>query len=256
MWTNEAVQNNGIAEPEETKDGLISNISKASIKIWPAENGKADKAVLICPGGSYVVEAAEHEGSLFADWLAKNGITGIVLKYRLPNGHSEIPLADAKQAIKTIRAKAKEWNINSEKIGVMGFSAGGHLASTLLTHYDEDSRPDFGLLVYPVISMGEFTHDDSRKNLLGEKPTNKTIRFYSNELQVTTDTPPTMLLFSDDDTCVDPHNGIMFYDALKQNKVQSAIYIFPTGGHGWGFAGWFEYHEQMKTLMLDWIRKF
>lgn len=258
LWPNGPAESNGITAAEDRRDnGDIYNISEAVLSVWPADNANnTGKAIMICPGGGYGMQAAGHEGRQFAEWFAANGITAAVLQYRLPNGHSEIPLTDAIQAMKEFRDMAPDWGYDADKIGVMGFSAGGHLASTLLTHYDEGSRPDFGILYYPVITMSKATHGGSRNNLLGPSPTIEAIEYYSNELQVTADTPPTMIFFSDDDKTVDPSNGVMFYNALKNNGVKSAMYIFPNGGHGWGFRESFTYHEQMKGLTLDWIAKF
>lgn len=258
LWPNGPAEDNGITAAEVRADNWdVFNISEAVLYVWPANKDKnTGKAVLLCPGGSYMAQAAGHEGKMFAEWFADNGITAAVLKYRLPNGHSEIPVTDAQEAMKVLREMAPRLNVDTSKIGVMGFSAGGHLASTLLTHYDEESRPDFGIVVYPVISMGELSHYDSRRCLLGENPSPEKIELYSNELQVTPQTPPTMIFFSDDDNGVNPLNGTAFYDALKRNGVKSAMYIFPTGGHGWGFLPTFKYHEQMKELTLDWIGKF
>ncbi len=193
---------------------------------------------------------------MFAEWFASQGITAVVLKYRLPNRHSEIPLTDARQAMRTIRSHATEWGVDPGRVGVIGFSAGGHLASTLLTHFDEGSRPDFGILFYPVVTMTKATHGGSRLNLLGENPSPELVERFSNEKQVTADTPPTMIFFSDDDGTVPPVNGTMFYDALKANGVRAALYVFPVGGHGWGFRDNFKYYEAMKTATTDWIAGF
>ena len=257
LWPGGPAESNGITEPEEIRDGGgIYNISEAWISVWPAEGQNTGMAVLICPGGGYGMQAAVHEGSQYAEWLAANGITAAVLKYRLPNGHSEIPVTDARQAMKELRDMAPDWGIDPDKIGVMGFSAGGHLASTLLTHYDEGSRPDFGILFYPVVTMTESTHGGSRRNLIGENPSPETIEFYSNELQVTPDTPPTLVFFSEDDKTVPPSNGKKFAEALENNGVCTELVLYPTGGHGWGFRDSFEYHEQMKASVLDWIGNF
>lgn len=258
LWPNGPAEDNGITAPEERRDNWdVYNISEAVLYVWPADADRnTGRAVMICPGGSYAAQAAGHEGRQFAEWLAANGITAAVLKYRLPNGHSDIPLTDAMQAMKELRDMAPDWGYDANKIGVMGFSAGGHLASTLLTHYDEGSRPDFGILVYPVVSMGELTHRDSRRNLLGQDPTAETVRYYSSELQVTADTPPTMIFFSEDDNGVNPHNGALFLAALAEKGVDGKLELFPTGGHGWGFNPGFAYHEQMKALTLNWIGKF
>jgi acetyl esterase/lipase len=227
------------------------------MKIFPADKGQnTGVAVLICPGGGYVKEAVLHEGTQFASWFAANGITAAVLKYRLPNKHHDIPLKDAQEALRILRKDAAKWGINPQKIGISGFSAGGHLASTLLTHFDTTCRPDFGILFYPVISMKEaVTHQGSRNNLIGNKYDEKLIRLYSNEKHVQKNTPSTLLILSDDDPTVAPANSILFYNALKANKIPAAIYIFPEGKHGWGFNKTFKYHEEMKKLVLDWIEK-
>ncbi len=256
LWPNGAAEDNGITEPErrDANNWNVYSISEAELYVWPAEGVNSGIAVLICPGGGYGMQAAGHEGKQYAEWLAANGITAAVLKYRLPNGHSEIPVTDARRAMTILRDMSADWGM--EKIGVMGFSAGGHLASTLLTHYDKDSRPDFGILFYPVVTMTESTHGGSRKNLLGENPTPEKIEFYSNELQVTPDTPPTLVFFSEDDGTVPPKNGTMFVEALEKNGVEAKLVLYPTGGHGWGFGPKFTYHENMKAETLDWIGKF
>jgi acetyl esterase/lipase len=258
VWPNGATESNGITAEETTNSsGHVSNVSVASFKIYPADKAKnTGIAVLICPGGGYGIEAAGHEGVDFAKWYAENGITGIVMKYRLPNGHHKIPLKDVQEAMRIIRKRASEWDINPGKIGVSGFSAGGHLASTLLTHFDESSRPDFGILVYPVITFGEInTHIGSRKNLLGADEKNQElIDYYSNEKQIKDNTPPTILLLSDDDNGVVPENSILFYRGLKEKKIPASMYVFPTGGHGWGFNKNFRYHEQVKNLIITWVK--
>jgi acetyl esterase/lipase len=227
------------------------------MKIFPADRSKnTGIAVLICPGGGYALEAAQHEGVEFASWYASQGITAAVLKYRLPNKHHEIPLKDAQEAMRILRKEAAQWGVNPQKIGVSGFSAGGHLAATLLTHFDATTRPDFGVLFYPVISMKEsITHQGSRRNLIGDKYNEELIRLYSNEDRVTKDTPPTLLILSDDDKSVIPENSTLFYNALKANNIPAALYIFPEGKHGWGFNKTFKYHEDMKRLVLDWIER-
>jgi acetyl esterase/lipase len=193
---------------------------------------------------------------MWAEWFAAKGSPAVVLKYRLPNGHREIPLADARQAVRVIRERADGWGVDPARVGVIGFSAGGHLASTLLTHSEGVERPDFGILFYPVVTMGVATHGGSRRNLLGENPASELIERFSNERQVTPDTPPTMILFSDDDTAVPPVNGTAFYNALKAAGVPSALHIYPEGGHGWGMNAEFRYHEPMKAAVADWLARF
>jgi acetyl esterase/lipase len=227
------------------------------ITVYPADKEKnTGKAVLICPGGGYSHLATKHEGSDFAEWLSGNGITAVVLKYRMPNHHYTWPLEDAQQAMRTIRENAVNWDVNPHEVGVMGFSAGGHLASTLLTHYDSVSRPDFGILFYPVITFDPaYTHTGSVNNLLGDAKTEALITYFSNEQQVTNDTPSTLLLHSDDDAAVPIDNSLLFYDALQKNHVHASFYKFPTGGHGWGYRDSFPFHELMKSIVLEWIGK-
>lgn len=257
LWPNGPAEENGITTPEvRFPDWTVRNISEGAVYVWPAQGEKTGQAMLICPGGGYSMQAANHEGKILAQWLASQGITAVVLKYRLPNKHPEIPLADAQQAMRIIRSHASEWGVDPARVGVCGFSAGGHLASTLLTHFDEASRPDFGILFYPVVTMKEATHGGSRHELLGENPSAELVERFSNETQVTPETPPTMILFSDDDSLVPTVNGTLFYNALKANKVRAAIHIFPSGEHGWGFGDRFKYHEEMKAAVVDWLAGF
>lgn len=250
-------ESNGITEKEIIiENDRISNVTVPSMTMYPADPSKnTGIAILVCPGG-YIRQAAVHEGSQFGEWLSKNGITAFVLKYRLPNAHAFIPLKDAQQAIRIIRGKADVWKINPSKIGISGFSAGGHLASAAGTHFDQKSRPDFMILFYPVVSMQEsVTHLGSRENLLGKGYNKDSVNYYSNELQVTKNTPRTLIFLSDDDKSVIPQNSFDFYAALKNNGVPASIHIFPEGGHGWGFRETFRYHETWKALYLDWLKQ-
>ncbi|MDR3094250.1 MAG: alpha/beta hydrolase [Bacteroidales bacterium] len=249
LWPDGTTENNGIVENELTENNFfVRNISTAKLYVYRPENkNNTGAAVIICPGGGYAGEAIFHEGHDFAKWLTTKGITGVVLKYRLPNGFHFIPLKDAQRAIRTVRYNAKKWNIDPGKIGISGFSAGGHLASTAGTHFDKGNsksrdeierlscRPDFMILFYPVITMRDgFTHEGSRKNLLGEDYKPELEKLYSNEEQVTEMTPPTFLILSDDDTGVLPRNSVEFYMALKQFQIPASLHIIPSGGHGWG----------------------
>ncbi|MDR2474014.1 MAG: alpha/beta hydrolase [Tannerella sp.] len=257
LWDTKPPTSNGITQPENIDaNHWITNVSEPSITIYPV-SGSDNTAVIILPGGGYAGLASNHEGTLAAQWLNKQGITGIVLKYRMPNKHKEVPLDDVHQAFRYVRTHAAELGVNASKIGIMGSSAGGHLASTASTHYTTSgvsTRPDFAVLFYPVITMEEATHGGSRTNLLGDKPSQADIDFYSNEKHVNKNTPPTLLLLSDDDKVVLPENSLRYYKALKDNNVTASMYIFPVGGHGWGFGENFKYHRQMLDLMSEWLK--
>jgi len=221
----------------------------------PARGNATGQAVVVCPGGAYAGLAYDWEGTDFAGWLNSRGIAAIVLRYRLPIdgdvAHQKwlVPLLDAQRAVRFTRAHAVEWGVNPTKVGIMGFSAGGHLASTAGTRFDAgqadaanavdrfSSRPDFMILVYPVITMTpEFTHAGSRTNLLGETPSDELVRRYSNELQVTAETPPTFIVHAGDDGAVPVQNSLLFYNALLAHKVPAELHVYPQGGHGFSFA--------------------
>ena len=206
-------------------------------------------AIVVCPGGGYSRLSDVKEGSDVAKWLNSLGISAFVLKYRLGmRYHEPNPLLDAARALRTVRSRAKEWNLDEKRIGILGFSAGGHLASTLGTHFDSGktdatdpieragSRPDLMVLIYPVITMGEFTHQGSKKNLLGEKPTGDLIKLYSNEQQVTKETPPTFLVHTMTDTAVPVENSLMFLSAVRKVGVPFEFHLYEQGPHGFGLA--------------------
>ena len=251
----------------------ISKVQEPDIKVFlPTKRIATGQAVVICPGGGYAILAYDLEGTEVAKWLNSKGVAAIVLKYRLPNSKSNVvphltPLMDAKRAIRLVRHHAKEWNINSNKVGVMGFSAGGHLASTLGTHFDNgdkdakdevdrlSSRPDFMVLMYPVITMKEtYMHAGSRNNLIGEKPSAELANLYSNDLQVTPNTPPTFIVHATDDGAVPVENSLSFYKALVNNKVLAEMHIYPYGGHGFGLATGKGYLETWTDRCIDWLR--
>lgn len=259
LWEGNPPTNNELTGEEkvERNGDWISNVTVPEIYIYtPDKSINSGLAVVICPGGGYGGVAINHEGHDFAKWLNTKGIAGIVLKYRMPNKHKEVPLDDAHQAMRYVRDHAKELGINPNKIGVAGYSAGGHLAATVSTHYatsGTSTRPDFSILFYPVITMDIATHGGSKKNLLGDKPSDDQLYVYSNEKQVNSNTPPTILLLSDDDKTVLPVNSTLYYDALKRNGVPATMYIFPRGGHGWGMRDSFSYHTQMIDLLGKWL---
>lgn len=224
---------------------------KINVFLPKASNGVA---VIACPGGGYSGLQIDNEGNSFAPYFNEQGIALIVLKYRMPNGMHDIPLADAERAMRLIKENALEWKINTEKIGIMGASAGGHLASTLATHFSADTRPCFQILLYPVITMKtDFTNIGSRNALLGEKPVDKLVEFYSNELHVTVATPQAFIVLSDNDKVVFPQNSIAYYQALQKNGVQTELHIYPTGGHGWGISNGFKYKTQWTDALKCWL---
>lgn len=214
-------------------------------------------AIIMCPGGGYGWEATGHEGHDMAEWFNGQGVTYAVVKYRLPQRDSKVPLADVEEAIRLMRAHADEWGVNLSKVGIMGASAGGHLASTAATHYSSaESRPDFQVLFYPVITMDPtYTHMGSRENLLGVNPSKELQDKFSNELQVNAETPQAFIMASSDDTVVPIANSINYYNALVANKVPVALHIYPTGGHGWGYGDGFLYKRQWTGELEKWLRQ-
>jgi acetyl esterase/lipase len=212
--------------------------------------------VLVCPGGGYRGLAMDHEGKQIAEWYNSLGAAAFVLKYRLgPKYHHPAMLDDAKQGIRTIRARAAEFGVKPDRIGVMGFSAGGHLASTLSTHFGPGERPDFAVLCYPVISFTtRYTHTGSRLNLLGEKPDPKLVEDLSNELAVTKYTPPTFLFHTDNDAGVPPQNSILYYMALKGAGVPAELHIYAEGRHGVGLAPKDPVLSSWPARLKDWLR--
>ena len=225
-----------------------------AITVYTPKN-PTGKTVLMCPGGGYTHQATAHEGHDMADWFNAQGITYAVLKYRLPYGDHTIPLADAEQAMRILRKYPAELGVDPQKIGIAGASAGGHLASTLATHYSSpETRPDFQILFYPVVSMdANKTHMGSRINLLGENPSDELVKLYSNELQVTPDTPKAFIMLSSDDGAVPPANSIDYYTALIANKVPATLHAYPVGGHGWGFRDKFPYKRQWTGELEKWL---
>ena len=238
LYPEGATDCNELTVPESYRDPeFIVNISQPRMLVFPAAKEKANgTAVLICPGGGYSGVSQIKEGEEFARWFNEMGISAFVLYYRMPNGHTEIPLRDAQKAMSIIRERAKEWNIKKSKIGIMGFSAGGHLASTVGTHFkNKAERPAFMILGYPVVTMdAKLTHGGSRTNLLGKKPTEEMVKRYSNELQVTKKTPPTFIVHAKDDGAVPIANSENLAKALEANNVPVKLVVYDKGGHGFG----------------------
>lgn len=256
LWADGESEGNGLKGDElRTAPHFVMNISKASMNVYPSSKSNS-KAIIMCPGGGYVGECDTYEGNDMADWLNDNDITYIVLKYRLPNGHYNVPLADVHQAIRLVRKNCKTWNIDPNKIGIMGASAGGHLAATGANIFDEDTRPDFQILLYPVITMRNYTHKGSRDALLGKQPSNELIDRYSMELQVSDKTPRAFIVLCSDDTAVPPANSINYYTALLKHHVSATMHIYPTGGHGFGFQDKFAFKRQWTEELEKWLRTF
>ena len=268
------LQNDVGLEEKAIEEGIIriENVQTPQIEVFlPSKQSRTGQAVVIFPGGGYHILAYDWEGRDFAKWLNTQGIVGIVVKYRLPDSKSltdakEVPLLDAQRAIRLARHHAEEWKIDPEKIGVLGFSAGGHLASTVSTQYAHEvdrpkdaidalsARPDFSILAYPVISLRDASaHSGSRRNLIGENASQELIDRFSGELNVTEDTPPTFLVHAQDDKGVPIENSFLYYKALHAKGVPASLHIYPSGGHGFGFglgkgpvSGW-------RDVLLDWM---
>ncbi|WP_018611138.1 alpha/beta hydrolase [Segetibacter koreensis] len=258
-----------LTDVPQNPSGLVRRSINPTLEVYLPEKEKANgTAIVICPGGGYSVIVYDGEGIAIAKEFVKNGVAAFVLKYRLPNDSFEVnktiaPLQDAQQAIKTVRDSAAKWNVGINKVGIIGFSAGGHLASTEATHYrkalienksNTNLRPDFQILVYPVISMQDsLTHAGSRKQLLNTHPSKEIIDEYSNELQIDKDSPPAYLTHAADDNVVDVDNSIAYFEALRHNNVPVEIHIYPIGNHGFIFKhpGWMQpLFEWMKSNNL------
>ena len=258
-------------EPVRIKK-INHQIANPQLWYYPAAVSKKEvPAILVIPGGGYKTLAFEHEGIKVAKWLNQLGISAFVLMYRTPYWEpkpckSKVALLDAQRAMRIIRQSARQWNIEASKIGVMGFSAGGHLAASLSTQFDLgipatenqfkkiSSRPDFSILIYPVISMRkELTHMGSRKSLLGENPTKGQLILYSNELQVKLDTPTTLLIHAKDDSVVIPENSMLYHKALQENKIPSTLHLMEQGGHGFGISSTNKPTKLWLALAKKWL---
>jgi len=274
LYKNEVPNSKKVPNKENSvsKDNVlrIAKVSVPTLTMFKAAQPNG-KAVIICPGGGYSILAFDKEGTRVAEEMNKWGVTAFVLKYRLPDDTSMIdkslaPLQDAQQAIRLVRANAKDWGINSKQIAIMGFSAGGHVASTAATHFDFKAdatntdttsvRPDFAILIYPVISFDStICHKGSRNNLIGAKATAEKTNFFSNELQVTKNTPPSFLVQAGDDGAVPVENSLRFYEACLKNKVPAEMHLYPKGGHGFGLNNKTTDDNWMERLK-NWINRW
>lgn len=252
-------------ESQERGEGVF-NEDCPNMQLFLLEGNEPHPVIIIAPGGAYLFRAG-HEAFPVAQWLNSKGISAIILNYRLTPYKHPTPLGDAKRAIRLSRAHAEEWNIDPNRVGILGFSAGGHLASSLGTHFDlgneqaEDpiehysSRPDVMVLCYPVITMGEHTHEGSKLNLLGENPRNELVDLMSNEKQITGDTPPAFLWHTADDAAVDVENSLQFATGLSRNKIPYDLHVFESGQHGLGLALDHPEAKAWPSLCEAWLRR-
>jgi acetyl esterase/lipase len=251
--------------------GAIGNkdADKPSLTIYlPEKPSPLGTGVVVCPGGGYGHLAVDHEGEQIAEWLNANGIAAFVLRYRIaPRYHHPAPLQDAQRALRYVRSRSDELGVNPERLGIWGFSAGGHLASTAGTHFDrgqstsadpierQSCRPDFLILAYPVITFTDpYTHQGSRRNLIGAEPDPELVEHYSNEKQVSAESPPAFLFHTTGDTAVPPENSILFYSALRQNGVPAEMHIYEPGRHGVGLAADHPALSTWSDLLLRWLQ--
>lgn len=276
LWPKDKIPNRIVSDEKEVHDYQdilrISKVQEPTIAVYlPAKKNATGRAMLIFPGGGYGILAYDWEGTDIAKFLNGKGIAGIVVKYRLPSDVSQtdkhnVPLIDAQRALRIVRGRAKVYDIDPNKIGIVGFSAGGHLASTLGTHFNEkvyepideldgqSARPDFMGLIYPVVTFTQTTkHAGSEKALLGENASKEMQEHFSNELQVTSETPPTLLVHAMDDKGVPVENSLLFFQALKDNDVPATMHIYPTGGHGFSLARDNEHLRGWTERMFEWM---
>lgn len=231
-----------------------------SAKVWvylPKKEAATGRAVVICPGGGYSHLAMSHEGHDWAPFFNNMGIAAVVLKYRMPHGNREVPVSDAEEALRLVRRNAQSWGVDAQDVGIMGSSAGGHLASTIATQATGDAAPNFQILFYPVITMmPDITHKGSHDNFLGPEAKKKDEHKYSNDLQVSRVTPRAYIALSDDDHVVLPANGVNYYIELYRHDVPATLHVYPSGGHGWGTRDSFMFHNEMQLDLKAWLRSF
>lgn len=253
LWQDGLPNSNGIDKSQPYDDSKQN--FKPSIRVFLPDASKATgRAIVCCPGGGYSHLATDHEGYDWASFFNDRGIALIVLKYRMPHANTDVPISDAKEALRVVRENAEKWNINPKKVGIMGSSAGGHLATTVATHSDTLTAPAFQILFYPVVTFDyKYTHKGSRHGLIGEQAPQELVDLYSNEKQVTANTPPAIMLLSDDDRVVPSQNSVNYYLALKRHGIKAAMHIYPSGGHGWGCRENFKYHNEMLADLSAWL---
>lgn len=258
IWDDkDAPHQNGLKGEEVYQNNVFFNTTSTELFIFKADPAKATgQAIVVIAGGGYGCVCVEWEGYKAAEWLASNGITCGVLKYRLPNGHPEVPLEDAVAALRTMRKMADDLKIDKNNIGVMGSSAGGHLAAYVSTLAADEDKPNFTVLFYPVITSEEGRcHKGSFDNLLGANATERERAFYSLETRVTKSTPPALIFYSDGDPLVPSVSGTRYYNALDKHGIKASLHIYPEGWHGWCMHPEYEQYEVWTKVMLDWLKR-
>ena len=256
IWDDkDAPHSNHITAQEQNRNNNIFNTTSTELYIFKANPEKATgHAFVVIPGGGYGCVCISYEGFMVGKWLAEQGITAAVLKYRLPNGHSEVPLEDAVEALRTVRKMSGELNIDPKKVGVMGSSAGGHLAAYTSTLAPEQDKPNFTVLFYPVItSQEDVTHRDTFLNLVGRNSSDYERAFFSLDARVTKTTPPALIFHSDADLVVPPVSATRYYNALKKHGVKAELHIYPNGWHGWVMHKEYEQYDKWQQSLLEWL---
>jgi len=251
LWENGAPNSNGV----DYNDPAVNQRELApKFDVFVPKSDKPVPAVIVCPGGGYMMESSYHEGYMWRNFFGYQGIATVMLTYRLPHGNHLVPASDVYETVRYLRTHASELNINPDQIGVMGFSAGGHLASTAATHAPEDARLNFQILFYPVITMdAKYTHQGTRESLIGKNPSEEMVKLYSNELQVNEKTPQAFIVLTSDDTAVPPLNSARYYAALCEKGVPAVMHVYPNGGHGFGINDSFPYHAHLLFELVSWL---
>lgn len=258
LYPDGAPDSNGITEAEYANErNCVYNTTNPRFDLYLPAGKTNVPCILVTPGGGYGYSSCQNEGEFVADFFVPHGIAIAVLKYRMPNGHEDIPLEDAARAMQLLRDNASVWGLCAEKIGVMGFSAGGHLAASLLTKYPcEKSRPSFGVLIYPVISMdAAITHKGTCRHLLGKEPTEEQRKNWSTELCVTEQTPATFIVACQDDKSVPVENSLRFFQACTAKHVPAEMLILPIGGHGFGFQRTIPDVAVFHQALITWLQR-
>ncbi|MGE5361687.1 MAG: alpha/beta hydrolase [Bacteroidales bacterium] len=268
LWPEGVPRLRSDAAPDKVDGVYVSGVHYPSITVYAADKTRANgTAVIVCPGGSYMRQAAEHEGTQVAEWLNSLGVTAFLLRYRMVEYGHPAPLQDVLRAIRMVRSRAAEFNVRADRVGVCGASAGGHLASTAATLFDDpdgktgahldavSARPDFAILLYPVITMKDpFTHAGSRRALLGEAPDAVLVGKMSTDLQVSPSTPPTFIVHAEDDTTVPLENTLQFYQALRKAGVAAELHVYEHGGHGFGMRPGVGQASTWPQRCAEWMR--